>query len=490
MSNFFTSFFKAVTSGFVTADRSRSQALPQTAAPRDARSDYSSSIRAQVVGLARYYAQNDPSIRESIRDFSLYAVASGLKPQPCSANAGWNKLAMLHWERWWKYPEITRRFTGRRVQKFMCEALDHDGEIFIVKVLDEHGSPAIQLVESHQVCADSECPGDEDGIRRNAEGRPIAYNIRRDDGTCSLVPADAVIHLAAWERPSSVRGIPTIQHVIPSTGARGRLEELTLRKATNEALTYSWLEQDAEDALTDEEDSYADPLTPEQEKAHEEKLLREAAEKLRERLGGTTIALPAGQHLKQYVNQTPGSQYTPYIKHLNEQNNLGLIPYGFIDPSAYTGTAVRQVTAHTGRIIADRQDDLIEALTQIWQFFIACEIAKGALPAVEDGYFPEWLTPRHITMDYGRDENADRENVRGGITPLRDHMEQRGFDFEKTIEAQIQDRLHILKRCEVAGISPEAAFPILFAPDGHIPVAPAPSDEDDTPKKKQSLQNS
>lgn len=485
MSRIFSPIRRLFTSGFVSVDRARISAMPQTSSPRAAKDDYTASVRSQTVALSRFFARNDAGIRESIRDYSLYSVASGLKPQPCSKNAGWNKLAVLHWERWWRRPEVTGRFSGRRLQKFMSEALDRDGELFLVKCLVD-GRPALQIVEGHQVVQDTKDPEDEDGIKRDASGRPVSYNILQDDGNITAVPAQAVIHLASWERPSSVRGVPNIQHVLPTVADVERLEELTLQKATHEASTYSWVEQDKEDALVDEEDDYGgeeEPQTPEQRAQQEERERKKLASMLQDTIGGTSIVFSAGQHLKQNQPTTPGAQYTSYMQHLDAKKNLGLIPSGFVNPSDYTGTAVRQVTAHTGRIIADRQDDLIEALTSIWQFFVACEMASGALPAVYDGYFPEWLTPRHITMDYGRDENADRENVKCGLTPFRDYLEQRGFDYEKTVAAQIQERAFIRELCERQGVDAASIFPALFAPPAPA-VAPAPADDDDTPPRK------
>lgn len=458
---YFKDFFST---GFVTADKARARALPQTASPQSASKELTRTVRSEIVRQARYASRNDPAIREAIRDFSLYSIAGGLKPQPTSENRGWNAMALRHWKRLWRYPEITQRFSGRKVQYLLCEALDHDGEIFIIKTRHADGAPAIQLVESHQVCD----PGDgstEDGISRDADGRPTAYHIKTDDGLSASVPAASVIHLAAFERSSSVRGLPTIQHVLPGTADRARLAALTMEKATQEATTVSWLETDTDDPLSDDEDDYQDePVSADVLKQEEERKLATEAQRLQETLGGQTLSLPQGQHLKQYQNATPGGQYVPYMQHLLTEHSLGLIPSGFINPSSFTGTAVRQVTAHTGRIIANRQDDLIEALTQIWAYFMACEMADGNLPAVSDGYFPEWLTPKHITMDYGRDENADRENIRGGVYPLRDYWEQRGYDFEQTINAQIADMQMIRDRCTESGIDPALLFSLLFAP--------------------------
>ncbi len=267
------------------------------------------------------------------------------------------------------------------------------------------------------------------------------------------------------ERASSTRGISTFFHLLSLTNQRTELLDLTIQKARQEAKFVNAIEQSKSDDALSAQDYLNGNCDAETEAEEEERMLYESAARVSSVIGGTTVSLPSGMTLKQLSNNTPGNTYLGFAEQLLKLSSTGLMPYGFSDPSNLTGVSVRMTIAKAGRVISARQDIICEVMSQIYQYFIGCLIGSGVLAVAEDTqnvFCVEWLTPKIISVDYGRDEKTDLALVQAGLKPIEDYYTERGLEFKQEVAKRLQALEEIKKQCEVLGVEPSSAFPALF----------------------------
>lgn len=462
--NFFKGIFGKGTSGFEVEDRIETNQMPHVPRPQVASKELTSFTRSNILGMSRYYARNDATIKELIGSLSMYSVGSGITPQPMTSSVELNDIILRRWEKWWNKPEITGRFSGRQVQKFISTSYDIDGEIFIIKTYDPlTNEPKIQLVEAQQVKNSEENSDFEAGIKFDGYGKPVAYSIEQNDGSFKIVPADSVIHLFNAERATSTRGISTFSHLLSLTNQRTELLDLTIQKARQEAKFVNALEQTKED----ESLSSLDYLNSEGDvdaSAEQERMLFESANRVSSVIGGTTVSLPHGMTLKQLSNNTPGNTYLGFAEQLLKLSSCGLMPYGFADPSGLTGVSVRMVIAKAARVIGDRQELICEVMTEIYKYFVGCLLSEltDIQDDISDILEVAWQCPRSVTVDYGKDERTDLALLESGVKPVEDYFAERGLDFKTEAKKRLESINELKKMCEEQGIEPSAAFPAIF----------------------------
>ena len=461
--NYFKGLFKG-TSGYEVIDRVETNQLPHTPRPQVASKELSSLNRQNILGQSRYYYRNDGTIKELVDNLALYSIGRGITPQPLTNNIQFNNDIIKKWEKWWKSPEITGRYTGRQIQEFISVAYDTDGEIFIVKTFDpETLEPKIQIIEAQQVKSPDDSDEFENGIKFDEYGRPQAYSIEQSNGEFKIIPSSSVIHIFNAERATSTRGISTFYHLISLTNQRTELLDLTLQKARQEAKFVNAIEQTKNDEAVSSTE-FLNGCNADDEAREEERLLFESANRVSSVIGGTTVSLPHGMTLKQLSNNTPGNSYLGFAEQLLKLSSTGLMPYGFADPSGLTGVSVRMVIAKAARVISARQDIICEAMTKIYHYFIGSILSELDETEIDinEVFSVEWQCPRTVTVDYGRDEKTDLVLVQSGLKPVEDYYAERGLDFKQEVQKRLEAITTIQEECKKLGIEPSVAFPSLF----------------------------
>lgn len=467
--NFFRGLFNKGTSGYEVIDRVETNQLPHTPQPQVASKELNSYARQNILGQSRYYYRNDGTIKELVNQLALYAIGSGITPQPMTDDSQLNKKLITKFSKWWNNPEITGRFSGRQLQEFLSKSYDVDGEVFIVKTYDpQTNEPKLQIVESQQVKSSPDDTDFDSGIKFDEWGRPVEYSIEQINGTFKRVPANSVIHLFNAERASSTRGISTFFHLISLTNQRTELLDLTIQKARQEAKFVNAIEKTKSDESLSAQDYLNGTCDDGQE---EERALFESANRVSSVIGGTTVSLPHGMTLKQLSSNTPGSTYLGFAEQLLKLSSTGLMPYGFSDPSELNGVSVRMTIAKASRVISARQDVICEAMTAIYHYWLGCLIANGEIK-FENGFIKnlfsvEWQTPRIISVDYGRDEKTDLQLVQSGLKPIEDYYAERGLDMKQEVQKRLEALTEIKTACEKLGVEPSEAFPVLFINKNH-----------------------
>jgi capsid protein len=403
-----------------------------------------------MVRLSRWLEKNNGLYKQMFKDTAIYTVGDGITLQCLGGDYDWQSLAEAEWEQECEAPEVSGRFSMLECQYMISEAIDRDGEIFAIKT-KRGGQPKFQLVETHRV----ETPPDlfssteiADGIRYNKLGQPTGYYVKQAGGSYSLIPAASMLHIYEAEYISQSRAYPPHQHAI--NNLRDEMDLLAMEKvaAKDNARTSRVLK--VEDTKMDTGDlgigqplgvgsATTNPTDP---------------DTLNRVLGGVTAVLQNNESLVSYVSARPSSAFTGFIDHLRRDSVMGGLPYEFVaDPTRAGGASVRLVVAKAGRYFSHRQNIIIKRfLNEYFKYWMGVKIKQGEIKNAKNWWKCEWVTPKSVTVDAGRDAANERADLDMGRQPPSDDMQARGYSFEKTVRKTARDFAYIKRVSDETGV--------------------------------------
>lgn len=414
-------------SAFESANNSTRRAHVPGSAPQDYKHEYQGWTRLETVKKSRYLMKNWGPHREQ-RDLNvMYAVgADGLMPSPLVESADWTRDAMEYFRQWSLRADVTERYSFADIQRLCSRAIDTDGEIFVIKVRNRlTGACRLQLLETHRV-GNFLLPRDSerwmDGIRVDSVGRPTHIRVLQDDNNAKNIRFRHVLHLFDPESPSAYRHAPTGTHGL--LHGLDEIELLALEKhavkdnagivrtlKTDTGRLSSSSDFDPSGGVDDDGQSNPDNIT--------------------QIAGGKTVAIHPHEELKEYESKRPSPTFTGFLEHLRRDSSLGQAPYEFaISPADITGPAIRLVTAKAQRRFRSRTALLAERLVQpVWFYVIGDAIDRGDLPAIKNWSKIKITPPRDVTVDAGRESEANRRDVAAGLKLPTTAFEEQGDDF-------------------------------------------------------------
>jgi len=396
--------------------------LPATV--QDCAVDHSDSVRRILIGKSRYLYDNSPIIHGLVERLVTYIVGNGLTPSPASADSDFNETASASWTAWCKYCDISSRANFSTIQRTIVRAVIVDGEIFVNLTQSANGRPRINLIEAHRIKR----------IDTDAMGRPTAYVMRGKDDQADgdKLAAEFVVHFFRPERAGQTRGIPLLASAINT--AQDVHEILAFEKAAvKEASTRRGVvntqsgeapvpvigrSQRTAGSISGKDDSY-----------------------YREVIGGETLVLRNGEQYTEHVSQRPSASWQGFVDFLS---NTVCFPTG-LPPSVFLqikvgGADTRRDLAAAQRVVSCWQQDIESGLQLIFEYVIEMD-ARAPLPV--DWRVVSWQYPRAITVDAGRQSQADREDVRTGAMTLAEYCGQYGVSEGEHIAQLVREMLAI-----------------------------------------------
>jgi capsid protein len=424
--------------------RTRIEAPP----PSDFRRELNDTTRKELVRLSRYLEKNNGLYRQMIKDNALYSVGDGITPQCVGGDFEWQTIIESEWEAECENPEVSGRFSMTEALHIISNALDVDGEIFAIKC-KRSKIPKFQLIESHRVATPPSIEGQQnvyDGIRYNKYGQPSMYYVVQGDGSYTPVAAASMMHIYEAEKASQSRAYPPHQHAI--SNLRDEMDLLSMEKVaakdnarTSRILKVNDTTMDEGDVGLGQHNTAAGTTDPNQ---------------VSRVLGGVTAVLQPNESIEPYQSARPTSAFTGFIEHLRRDSVMGSVPYEFTaDPTKAGGASVRLVTAKAGRFFAHRQNIIINRfLKPYFQFWLGTKIDKGDLPSAKNWWKAEWVCPKSISVDAGRDSANERADLEMGRTLPSDDFQGRGMGFEKSIRKKARDLAFIDRVSKDTGLDP------------------------------------
>lgn len=470
-------------SQFEGAKFSNKRQWVNTPYPSDMKKVMTTFDRQELTRKMRYLEVNSGVVRQMISDTAMGSVGpSGLKAQPNSGDANWDRVAFKYFNDWSNRAcEITGRYNFWAVQHIVCRKIDVDGEIFALKTYSTDGNCLLQLIESHRVGNSSFTPdsveGIFDGIIFNKFGTVVGYSVINSSGAARLISARSIMHIHHPENVTGARAYSPLQHSI--NNLIDVLEMLSLEKEAVKA------NADIVRTITKESGQFAGDISdfeafgmkpqdyPNQVYAN--------PNEVGSFVGGKILALAPGEKLESHTSTRANENFQTFIEKMNRDSVGGVLPYEYcLDPTAAGGTGIRLVAAKAQRIFEARQRVLIDKLCNpTWCYVIANAIENGELPPNDNFHRVNWVTPRKITVDAGRDATANQRDIQMGIKTFSDHYAEQGMDFHEETEKRIQEQLYIEKRCEEVGLAPWRVYMPQNTPIPDIDADGKNEEEDD-----------
>ena len=430
--------------------------------PADFKRVMSTFDRQELTRKMRWLSVNSGLIRQMIQDMAVYAVGDGIKAQPASGDAAWDKIAQKYFDDWANRPcEVTGRYNWQELQQIACKKVDVDGEIFALKTYDSNGRPLLQLIEAHRVGNTNNAGGSADGlfdgVRFNKWGAVISYNVIRSDGTGRDLPASSVMHIHHPEQVTGARAYSPMQHSI--NNVVDVLEIVSLEKLAQKA------NADIVRTITKESGQFAGDIADFEAFGMKPQDYPNGVynnpNEVGSFVGGKILALAPGEKLESHTSTRGSSAYVGMVEHLERGSCQGILPYEFVVEPNKAGAAMRLIVAKAERVFLARQQVLIHRLcAPTWAYVISNAIANGELPSpsTDNWHRVNWVTPRRVTVDAGREATANQTDIQMGLKSLSDHYAEQGMDFIEETERRAADARFIIDTAAKYNVPPSWVY--------------------------------
>ena len=220
-------------SQFASTTQSGSRRMLFVGAVNDQRKEVTSGTRLAMVAKSRWAIRNSPIYKQCVDEAVLVSVGDGLVVQ---SNARDPKVAIEHqnyFRDWAVRCDLTNRYNLGQIQAMWMSGALVDSDSFGILTNDpKTGIPKVQILESHRVGSPSDKfdPNNVDGAYLGTYGEITGWNVYTDGETRDrYVPAQSMLQVMEFERPSAVRGYPVLQSSLNSV--QDQLEIYELEKA-------------------------------------------------------------------------------------------------------------------------------------------------------------------------------------------------------------------------------------------------------------------
>jgi len=267
----------------------------------------------------------------------------------------------------------------------------------------------------------------------------VGYNVIKSDGTTRLIPSNSICHVYQPEQVSGARAYSPLQHSINNLIDILEIlsmEKLAVKTASDITRTISRENPQFDGSTADFEAFGMRPQDyPNQ--------VYDNPETVGSFIGGKILSLAPGEKLESFQSQRPNDSFNGFIEHLNRDSASGFLPFEFSsDPTKAGGAAVRLVVSKAERCFGARQHMFMTRfLTPVYNYIIGSAIANGDIPApkTDDWNRVNWVTPRRVTVDAGRESSANQRDIEMGLKTLSDHFAELGMNPVEEVRRRAAD---------------------------------------------------
>jgi lambda family phage portal protein len=440
--------------------------------PQDTRTDVSNQSRKQVLGLARYWFYNSPVVRGAIDCMVRNSIGPGIKMQSRTSDEGWNKATEEWLENWGRACDIRGLLDWNTIQQIATRTCLRDNEVFILLTDNGDGWPMLQMVEAHRCETPDYLQGEKrviDGVRVNAQGRPLSYYINTGDADkYSEIQAPDLIVLAERDRADELRSLSRLVTCLNLIQDREEILSNTMVSVKRSSAIGLALEGEGSAGFFGPESTNSEGITTDRVFG-----------------SGAIWNVPNGRKIREIKDDRPSPNLTEFMDQFLRAVASGLgLPYEYLWKADLSGPSQRFVLAQAQRRFDEISQTVINQLvSRVRLWALAKAIKRGDLtpPKGMDRWWQAtYHTPRQTTIDAGRDSAADREDLKLGLTTYADIYAARGEDWQDAIDQKIAEQAYIRSKCEAAGIPVNEVQFIPNQPQAQPAVTPpsaAPADE-------------
>jgi lambda family phage portal protein len=392
--------------------------------------------RYKLIRAARDLADNFPPVRSLLLKFATY-VSGRLSYQARTGDRELDDRIERYWERWCRSCDFLRKHDFTSLLQLAVMAILRDGDCGFIIVrdgdqlklqaveADRIGSPYNRIIDSDEYIG---------GIRLDEYGRPSSFEIYVRTISNQYIeptdiPAAEFIHLFDATRLDEYRGRSAFASALNAT--RDLQEAL---KAEVQAIKYASYQTGVivtENGSADAADYFA--TSGPNDLGQREKLSNIDA--------GTINYLSPGEKMEMFRSDRPTGAFAEFIRLVQSHICMSVgLPYGFAFDADKSGPMARMEAAMAERTFA-RWRRLLESqfLDRIKNIILLDAQSRGLLPENEYLLDGRWCWPAKVSIDYGREAQADIALWKAGLKTAGQIYADMGEDYEEAFLARAKE---------------------------------------------------
>jgi lambda family phage portal protein len=392
--------------------------------------------RYKLIRAARDLADNFPPVRSLLLKFATY-VAGRLSYQARTGDREVDEQVERYWRNWCRSCDFLRKHDFVTLLQLAVLAILRDGDCGFIIVRDK-GELKLQAVEADRIGSPYNRLIDSDtyigGINLDEYGRPSSYQIfvrtiNNQYISPTDIPAAEFIHLFDATRLDEYRGRSAFATAL--NAARDLQEAL---KAEIQAIKYASYQTGVivtENGSADAADYFA---TSNQNDLGQ-------TEKLSNIDPGAINYLSPGEKMEMFKSDRPGGAFGEFVRLVQSHICMSVgLPYGFAFDADKSGPMARMEAAMAERTFA-RWRRLLESqfLERIKNIVLLDAQSRGLLPDNEFLLDGRWCWPAKVSIDYGREANADIALWKAGLKTAGQIYSDMGEDYEEAFRARAKE---------------------------------------------------
>lgn len=408
--------------------------------------------RYKLIRAARDLADNFPPVRSLLLKFATY-VAGRLSYQARTGDRDLDEQVERYWAKWCRECDFLRRHDFTTLLQLAVMAILRDGDCGFIIVrdgdklklqsveADRIGSPYNRLIDSNTYIG---------GIMLDEYGRPEKYQIFvRTINNQYIEPTDILasqfIHLFDATRLDEYRGRSAFATAL--NAARDLQETLKAEVQAIKFASYQTGIITTENGSADAADYFATSTRNDLGQT----------EKLSNVDPGAIQYLSPGEKIEMFKNDRPGGAFGEFVRLVQSHIAMAVgLPYGFAFDADKSGPMARMEAAMAERTFA-RWRGLLESqfLTRIKNIVLLDAAARGEINDSEFLLDGRWCWPAKVSIDYGREANADIALWKAGLKTAGQIYSDAGEDYEEALRARAKETGMIVDLADEMGIPPQ-----------------------------------
>jgi len=436
--------------------------------------------RYQLIRAARDLADNFSPVRSLLLKFATY-VAGRLNYQARTGDHELDEAVERYWAKWCASCDFSRRHGFIELLQLAVMAVLRDGDCGFIIVRDG-ADLRLQSVEADRIGSPYDRVDTDKyigGINLDEFGRPISFTIyARTINNQYVTPTDIAasefVHIFDAMRLDEYRGRSAFASALNAT--RDLQETI---KAEVQAIKWAAYQTGiiySENGAADPSDYFTRATISDSNQL----------QRLSSIEPGTVNYLTPGEKMEVFKSERPGGAFQEFVRMVQSHICMAVgLPYGFAYDADKSGPMARLEAAMAERTFA-RWRGFLERqfLERIKNIVLLDASARGLLPSSEYLLDGRWCWPAKVSIDYGREANADIALWKAGLKTAGQIYSDAGEDYEEALRARAKEAAMIVALADEYDVAPQIVSDSVPMPKANeLPVAPAqPEAEPELPE--------
>jgi capsid protein len=423
----------------------------------DPKRELTAHTRLEILRLSRWLYNNAAQATYIVEHLAQRAIGTGIVVQPKTSNLAWNKKVDQYFEdrncaEAWAF-DAGAQVNFYTAQSLILRQVAIDGDFFAQFLKTKEGAARVRFIGGESIggSAGYGNPDDmtHDGVTMDRFGAPVAYTINAENGT--RIPAEDILHFRHIRRHAQPRGVSWFHSAVSNLRDISEINGF-VKGAYKAGAQIGYMVTSTEVAkiglgagLKSTTNEVGDLQTSDLPN------------------GILLPRLKPGEKLEAFKNDIPGQTYEAVMRALRSDVAfaVGLPPEAMMVNVGLAGTEQRAVLEVTQNFLERLQQQVIDQFCRpFYKYWLWHEMQAGRLEYPGDDWWRhEWLAPKKITVDSGRDARAFSEQLdKGHLSPTR-YFNMLGLRAEEEEEDVIQTYLRRKEKCDALGLDVAQVFP-------------------------------